>query len=183
MLAQVAAGVEAAFKTRNQAETAPRNLEYGLDSLKSDMTGIRAAVPNIRPLFEADDFNSKGSFEINNRAGSIEWPRAPLGFHVDGNIVYGLDTLGVLTWLFGDLIETKLTEMVKAAAPKRGMEIDAKRAAVAEAHTKVVEALRFENQVLIALEKNGTFKRTRAIHPAIALGMQWNEQKIAEYVD
>lgn len=183
MLDSATAAVDAAFKTRNRAESAPRTLAYGLDSLKSEISAIRAAVPNVRPLFEAEDFDGKGQFEINNRAGSVAWPRKPLGFHVDGNIAYGLDILGVLAWLFPDLVETKLTEMVKAAAPKSGMEIADKATAVADAHEKVVAALRFENEVLIALEKAGTYKRTRSIHPACALGIQWNAQKIAEYID
>jgi hypothetical protein len=177
------AAIEECKKNVSAAESLPRNKEFGMKSLREIVkTTIANGAPKVGGLWRVSDLDSRGRFAIQRNGDPIAFARMALGYQdANSNTIYAPDAIAFLAWLFPTEFEKKMIELGEKIAPKNGVTEDEKIRLVADAHEALADALRQENAILIQLERENTFVRTRRVHPAVMLEIEWDAKKIVEF--
>jgi hypothetical protein len=179
---EAAPAADTAAKSLKVAKSLGRDLDVVNSEIVREVHRRAANKPRFSALFYPDDFDRGGRFRIG-QPGRIEWPRENLGLNLPNhNSAFSDDAVSLLCWLFPNEMTAKLTELAKQVAPKNGVTAAEKSAAVERAYVEFDRAVRREDAILFALEKQKIFMRKRRVHPAVALRIQMPSKVIAEYV-
>lgn len=187
-LVDATAEVGAAQAAVDKAEKLPRDLQTVTDGMMKQLREAREnGEPKVDKLYRPGDRDQRGDFRIRRATGKIGWPTISVRADTDDlhtRVHFDVpDTVGLLMWLFGDEIESRLkTKIQEFAARHSGVSVEEKIRAVADAQENLIVALRKEDAVLVELEKQRKFLRTRPVPLMIALGIDAPAAKILQDV-
>ena len=160
----------------------PRDSETVLAAWQKQLADLRErGAPNIKQLFSRAIMNRRGNFDIRRPHGRVVFPMADVSTKTnDGLLHLDLpDVMGTLAWMFGDVLDEKITEMIEARAGKNnGVSVEEKLSRVTDAQEELVKALRLENEILYQLELQNKFLRKHPVPITIALGIAAPVSKI-----